>query len=89
MATWRNGSRAALKMQSQKWGVGSIPTVATMIGNRVMDRAWLRDGEVIHVDEALLLAVLLHAKGKSRKNRTDMEHVARLMKDPNRNRRSK
>ena len=29
LATWRNGSRAALKMQSQKWGVGSTPTVAT------------------------------------------------------------
>jgi hypothetical protein len=54
-----------------------------------MDRAWLRDGEVIHVDEALLLAVLLHSKGKTRQNKTDMEHVARLMKDPNRNRRRK
>lgn len=62
-----------------------IPT-----GNRVMDRAYIRDGDLVHVDEALLLAVLLHTKGKSRKNQTDMDHVARLMKDPNRkNRRSK
>lgn len=88
MAQWRNGSRAGLKILSQKWGLGSNPSWATMIGNRVMDKAWLRDSsDVIHVDEALLLAVLLHAKGKSRKNKTDMEHVARLMKDPNRNRR--
>lgn len=57
-----------------------------MIGNRVMDRAWLRDGDVIHVDEALLLAVLLHSKGKARKNRTDVEHVARLMTNRNRRR---
>ena len=31
---------------------------------RVMDRAWLRDGEVIHTGEALVLACLMHVKKK-------------------------
>lgn len=48
-----------------------------------MDVAWLRDGDVVHVDEALLLAVLLHAKGKTKRGKTEIEHIARLMKDPN------
>lgn len=30
MATWRNGSRAGFKNQSQRWGTGSIPVVATL-----------------------------------------------------------
>ena len=55
-----------------------------MYGYRMMDRAWLRDGEVIHTGEALLLAVLLHSKGKSRANFEDTKYVAKLMKDPNR-----
>lgn len=58
--------------------------------HRVMDRAWLRDGDLIHTGEALLLAVLLHAKGKTKRGQAEVEHVARLMKDPNqKNRRPK
>ena len=53
------------------------------MGNRVMDRAWLRDGTVIHTGEALLLAVLLHAKGKSGRGQAELEQVARMLNDPN------
>jgi hypothetical protein len=53
------------------------------MGNRIMDRAWLRDGEVIHTGEALLLAVLLHAKGKSGRGQAEIEQVARMLNDPN------
>lgn len=47
-----------------------------------MDNAYIRDGKAIHTGEALLLACLLHAKGKSRKS-DDMREVQRLMKDHN------
>lgn len=53
------------------------------MGNRVMDRAWLRDGDVIHTGEALLLAVLLHTKGKTGRSQNDLEQVARMLNDPN------
>jgi hypothetical protein len=51
-------------------------------GYRVMDRAYLRDGRTTHSGEALLLACLMHAKGKSRKS-PDMTEVQRIMKDQN------
>lgn len=47
-----------------------------------MYRAYLRDGHTEHSGEALLLACLLHAKGKSRKS-ADMIEVQRLMRDRN------
>jgi hypothetical protein len=53
------------------------------MGNRVMDRAWLRDGDVIHTGEALLLAVLLHTKGKTGRSQAELEQVARMLNDPN------
>ena len=49
---------------------------------RVMDTAWLRDGQIIRYGEELLLACLLHAKGKSRRS-PDMQDVQRIMKDVN------
>jgi len=51
-------------------------------GRRIMDLAWMRDGETIHTGEALLLACLFHAKGKSRKS-DDMRELQRIMKDKN------
>lgn len=51
-------------------------------GNRVMDRAWLRDAETIHTGEALMLACLVHAKGRGR-NSDDMTEVQRIMRDHN------
>lgn len=51
-------------------------------GFRVMDIAYIRDGNTVHTGESLLLACLLHAKGKSRKS-DDMKEVQRIMHDPN------
>lgn len=48
----------------------------------LMFRAWVRDGKGIHTGEALLLACLLHAKGKSRRSAA-MKDVQRIMKDVN------
>jgi hypothetical protein len=47
-----------------------------------MDLAYLRDGHYLHEGESLLLACLMHAKGKSRVG-NDMTEVRRLMKDAN------
>ena len=51
-------------------------------GSRIMDRAWLRDGELLVNGEALLLAMLLHAKGKNRRS-SDMTDVRRIFGDQN------
>lgn len=51
---------------------------------RVMDRAYIRDGRVVHTDEAMMLACLVHSAGKGRKGK-DMEDVQRIMRDRNRN----
>ncbi len=48
----------------------------------VLHRAYIRDGKVENTGEALLLACLLHAKGKGR-NTDDMQDVRRIMKDKN------
>lgn len=53
------------------------------MGRRVMDIAWLRDGDTIHTDEALVLALLLHTKGKSKRGQDEVEQVARMLNDPN------
>lgn len=47
-----------------------------------MDVAYIRDGQTFHSGEALLLACLLHAKGKSRSS-DDMVEVRKIMKDRN------
>lgn len=49
---------------------------------RLMTRAYIRDGSTLHEGEAVLLATLLHAKGKKSK---DMEDVQRIMRDKNLN----
>lgn len=51
-------------------------------GQRVMDVAYIRNGNTFHTGEALLLACLVHTKGKSRKGK-DFKDVQRLMKDQN------
>lgn len=50
--------------------------------NRVMDVAYIWDGNLIHTDESVILACLLHAKGRGRQSR-DMVDVQRIMKDIN------
>lgn len=47
-----------------------------------MDVAYIRDGHVTHTDESVILACLLHSKGKGR-GTDDMKEVQRIMKDKN------
>lgn len=53
------------------------------VGNRMMDRAYLRDGDVVHTGEALLLALLFHAKGKTRRGQDELLQVSKMLDDPN------
>ena len=53
------------------------------IGNRVMDKAYLRDGDVIHRGEALLLALLVHTKGNKKRKAEDVKQIAAMLDDPN------
>jgi hypothetical protein len=50
--------------------------------SRLMYNAYIRDGDGVHSNEALLLACLLHAKGKGR-NSGDMRDVQAIMNDRN------
>ena len=50
---------------------------------RFINRAYIRDGDTVHEGEAVLLATLLHAKGRSRSNSKDMADVQRIMRDKN------
>lgn len=50
--------------------------------SRLIHRAYIRDGETLHTGEAVLLACLLHAKGKGRKS-DDFKDVQKLMRDRN------
>lgn len=49
---------------------------------RVANRAYLRDGDLVHMEDALMLALLLHTQGKQRTQK-DIEEVAKLLDDPN------
>lgn len=53
------------------------------IGNRLMDRAYLRTGKITHTDEALLLACLVASKGKTQRGNTEMTEVGKIMNDHN------
>ncbi|AVD99302.1 hypothetical protein SEA_BILLNYE_125 [Streptomyces phage BillNye] len=50
---------------------------------RVMDLAYLRDGDVVHTGEALLLALLIAAKGKTKRGAEEVKQVAKMLDDPN------
>ncbi len=50
---------------------------------RVMDLAYLRDGKVVHTGEALLLALLITAKGKTNRGADEVKQVAKMLDDPN------
>lgn len=53
-------------------------------GNRVMDKAYMYDKSGnVHIGEALMLALLLHTKGKTKRGQNEMLDVAKLMKDRN------
>lgn len=51
-------------------------------GNRIMDIAYIRDNKITLTDESVILACLLHTKGKGR-GTDDMKDVRRIMKDKN------
>ncbi|AXH66685.1 hypothetical protein SEA_STARBOW_221 [Streptomyces phage Starbow] len=49
-----------------------------------MDRAYMYDKSGnVHTGEALLLALLLHAKGKTKRGEKELLEVSKIMKDPN------
>lgn len=48
----------------------------------IMKMAYLRDGDVIHSGEALLLAMLLHTKAQRESKEMHLQ-VARMLDDPN------
>lgn len=49
---------------------------------RLIYRCYIRDGKNLHTGEAVLLACMLHAKGKGRKS-PDMTEVQRIFRDKN------
>jgi hypothetical protein len=55
------------------------------MGNRIMDRAYLRDGDLVHTGEALLVALLFHTKGKTKRGQSELEDISKIMNDPNLN----
>ncbi|AIW02669.1 hypothetical protein SEA_EVY_201 [Streptomyces phage Evy] len=53
-------------------------------GTRLMDRAYMRDRSGnVHTGEALLLALLLHAKGRTKRSQDELTDVSKIMKDRN------
>lgn len=52
-------------------------------GRRIMDLAYLRDGNSFHTGEALVLACLLHAKGKTFRGEQELKQVGKMLNDPN------
>jgi hypothetical protein len=50
--------------------------------NRVFNRAYARDGKLIHTGEALLLGMLMHTHGEGR-NSKQMQDLLVLMQDKN------
>ena len=49
---------------------------------QVMHRAYIRDGKLLHTDEAMMLACLVHSKGLAR-NSNDMADLLKIMNDAN------
>lgn len=49
---------------------------------RLVQRAYIRDGKTVHTGEAVLLACLVHTKGKGR-DTDDETAVRKIMRDQN------
>ncbi|QQV92506.1 hypothetical protein SEA_FORREST_166 [Streptomyces phage Forrest] len=58
-------------------------------GHRIMDKAYLRHGRVTYTGEQLVLALLLHTKGRTKRGSGELEQVAKMLNDPNVNRKRK
>lgn len=53
-------------------------------GTRLMDRAYMMDKSGnLHTGEALMLALLLHTRGKTNRGEKEMLEISKIMKDPN------
>ena len=52
-------------------------------GRRVMDVAWLRQGNIIYTGEAMMLACLLHVKGDKSRPKQAVQQIAEMLDDPN------
>lgn len=53
-------------------------------GSRIMDKAYMYDKSGnVHTGEALLLAMLLHTKGKTKRGQDELLEVGKIMKDRN------
>lgn len=53
-------------------------------GTRLMDRAYMYDKSGNrHTGEALMLALLLHARGKTNRGDKELKEVSVIMRDPN------
>jgi len=52
-------------------------------GKRLMDLAYIRDGKLVHTDEALVLALLIATKGKTNRGADEVKHLAAMLDDPN------
>lgn len=61
----------------------SKETFANQFYTRVLHRAYLRDGDITYTGEALALAMLLHAKGKTERGSKELEQISKMLDDPN------
>lgn len=50
---------------------------------RIMDLAYIRDGKLFHTGEALMIACLMHVKGKKNRSNEELTEVRRIMRDKN------
>ena len=48
-----------------------------------MDLAYIRDGKLVHTGEALVLALLITTKGKTKRGADEVKHLATMLDDPN------
>ncbi|QIN94099.1 hypothetical protein PP459_gp134 [Streptomyces phage Wakanda] len=52
-------------------------------GKRLMDLAYVRDGKLVHTGEALVLALLIATRGKTKRGNDEVKHLAKMLDDPN------
>jgi predicted RecA/RadA family phage recombinase len=52
-------------------------------GKRLMDLAYIRDGSLVHTGEALVLALLIHTRGRTNRGADEVKHLAAMLDDPN------
>ena len=53
------------------------------LSTRIMDLAYIRNGDITYTDESVILACLLHAQSRKGRGSKDMIEVRKIMKDKN------